>query len=46
MTDQKSPLVTFTRKLREHQVFSGKPNKKMIFLIYRGQQLTTYGSIH
>ncbi len=34
MKKNESPLVTFTRKLREHNAFKDCPNKNMIYLIY------------
>ena len=34
MSKKESPIVTFTRKLKEHKAFKDCPNKKMIYLIY------------
>lgn len=34
MTNKESPLITFTRKLREHGAFHNSNNKKFIYLIY------------
>jgi len=34
MSKSESPIVTFTRKLKEHKAFKECPNKKMIYLIY------------
>lgn len=34
MSQSDSPIVTFTRKLKEHKAFRNSPNRKLIYLIY------------
>ncbi|MCF8218033.1 MAG: sulfotransferase [Bacteroidales bacterium] len=34
MSTKESPLITFTKKLREHRAFQNNKNKKVIYLIY------------